>query len=125
MCRDQYLVVPRIEGKLGPTLPQTSDNRLDWIKHSNLDIIEVSDDLRPVVIVDLLDLEPFPFVRAELVVQDRIHVNNDIMVLGSFGQFEEFFLGSILRTNPTLLVKLAEVIDVVNVIADTLQSTPG
>jgi hypothetical protein len=93
-----------------------------WIKYSNLDIIEATDGPRPVVMIDLLGLESFLFVRAELVVQDRIHVDDDIVLLGSFGQFEEFFLGSILCTNPGLLVKLAEVIDVVNVIADTLQS---
>ena len=55
-------------------------------------------------------------------VQDRIHVDDDIVLFGSFGQFEELFLGSILCTNPGFLVKLAEVIDVVNVIADTLRS---
>lgn len=44
------------------------------------------------------------------------------MLLGSFGQFEEFFLGSILCANAALLIKLAEVIDIVNVIADALQS---
>jgi len=86
-------------------------------KCSNLDIIEVTDGLRPVVIIDLLGLESFHFVRKELVVQDHIHVDNDVVLLDSFGQFEEFFLGSILCMNPGLLVELAEV----RVIPDALQ----
>jgi len=55
------------------------------------------------------------------VVQDRIHVDDDIVLLGSFCQFKEFFLGSILCTNPGPLVELAKVIDIVNVITDALQ----
>jgi len=89
-------------------------------KDSNLNIIEVADDLRPVVIIDFLDLELFLFVRAELVVQDRIHIDDNVMFLGGFGKFEEFFLSSILCPNPTLLVKLAEVVDVVDVVPDAL-----
>jgi hypothetical protein len=54
------------------------------------------------------------------VVQDSIHIDDNVVLPGGFAQFEEFFLGSILCTDPGLLVKLAEVIDVVNVIADTL-----
>jgi len=54
------------------------------------------------------------------VVQDRIHVDDNIMFLGGFGQFEEFVLGPILCTNLGLLVELAEVIEVVNVITDAL-----
>jgi len=94
-----------------------------WAEYSNLNIIDATDDLCPVVIVDLLDPESFSFVRAELVVQDRIHIDDNIMLLGGFGQFEKFFLVSVLRTSATLLVKLAEVIDVVDVIADTLRSS--
>jgi len=89
-------------------------------KDSNLNIIEVADDPRPVVIIDFLDLESFPFVRAELVVQDRIHIYDNVMFLGGFGEFEEFFLSSVLCPNPALLVKLAEVVDVVDIVPDAL-----
>ena len=43
------------------------------------------------------------------------------MLLGGRGQFEEFFLGPVLRANPVLLVELAEVIDVIDVVTDTLK----
>ena len=123
MSKKRYLVVPRLECKFSPTLPE--DERWPFSildkKCSNLDIIQVTDGLRPIVRIDFLGLESFHFIRAELVVQDSIHVDDDVVLLGSFGQFEKFFLGSILCTNPGLLVELAEVIEVVNVIADALQ----
>ena len=90
-------------------------------KHPNLDVIMATDGLRPVVGIDLLDLESFRFVRAEHVVQDRIHVDDDIVLLDGLSQFEEFFLGPILCTNSGFLVEFAEVIDIVNVITDALR----
>jgi len=91
-----------------------------WTKYPNLNLIEVTDGIGPVVIVDLLDPESFSFVRAELVVQDRVHIDHNVMLLGGFGQFEELLLGSVLCTSPTLLVELAEVINVVDIITDAL-----
>jgi len=90
------------------------------MKCSNLDIMTVTDGSRPVVGINLLHPESFCVVRAEHVVQDRIHVNDDIVLLGGFYQFEKLVLGSVLCTNLALLVELAEVILVVNVITDAL-----
>ena len=60
-------------------------------------------------------------VRAEHVVQDRIHVDDNIVFLGGFDQFEELVLGPIFCTSePALLFELAEVVEVVNVITDAL-----
>ena len=55
-------------------------------------------------------------------VQDCIDVDDDVMLLGGFGQFDEFLHGSIFCTSHTPVVKLTEVPDVVNVVSDTLQS---
>ena len=77
--------------------------------------------LRPIVRVDFPDLESFRFIRAKLMVQDRIYIDNDVMLLGGIDQFEQFFLCSILCANRPLLVKFAEVIEVVNVVADAPQ----
>ena len=57
-------------------------------------------------------------------VQDRVYVDDDVVFLGGFDKLEEFCLRPILCTNPDVFgprLKLSEVIDVVNVVADALQ----
>ena len=66
--------------------------------YSNRDIKTARDDSHPVVGINPFDPESLGVVRAEHVVQDRIHVDDNIVFLGGFDQFEELVLGPILCT---------------------------
>lgn len=55
-------------------------------------------------------------------VEHGVDISDDTMFLGSFHSSEEFFLGSIFRANTAFLVKLAEVIQIVDVVANTLDT---
>ena len=92
-------------------------------KRSYLYVIKATDGSRSVIVVDFLDLELFPMVGAEFVVQNSIHIDGNITLLGCSGHLEEFLFSSVLGRDAAFLVELAQVVDIVNVVSDTLQSS--
>ena len=103
----------QVECEIGSTLGQR------WDRNSvKLTKFQFSDS-RLVININLPDLEPFPGVRTELLVQYSVHVDDYILIFGSTSELEKLIFSSIFCTNIAFLVELAQV---VKIIPDTLES---
>jgi hypothetical protein len=85
-----------------------------------LDFVHVGNLFVAVVVVDLDDAALLGAVRARLVVQHRVPVQPDAVVLCDLGELHQVLLGAPFGGLLALLVKLAQVVQVVDVIAVAL-----
>lgn len=81
------------------------------------DLILVADLFGAVVRVDFNNLALLLAIRGETVIQDRIEVDANATVLGRLAHLHQLVFGAPFGGDAALLVKLAEIIQVIDVVA--------
>ncbi len=87
-----------------------------------INLILTADFLVAVVGIDLDSLALLAMVGAKLVIEHSIPVETDALLLGCVGELEELLLGAPFGGDGALLVELAQIVQIIDVVAITFRA---